>query len=86
MGDGDFVQLEQTLRLGQALTDEHGIEALEIGEHDKLLQRGVVANVALGVGMGIVPLPRGLAEEASAIRGTLTPESADSAERESGNP
>ena len=63
LGDGDFVQLEQALRLGQTLADEHGVEAFEIGEDDELLQRRVVADVALGVGMGIAPLLRGLAEE-----------------------
>ncbi len=45
------------------MADEDGIEAFEIGEDDELLQRSVVADVALGVGMGIAPLFRGLAEE-----------------------
>ena len=63
LGDGDFVQLEQALRLGQALPDEDGIEAFEVGEDDELLQRGVVADVAVGVGVGVAPLLRGLAEE-----------------------
>lgn len=49
--------------MGQALTDEHGIEACEIGEDDELLQWGVVAEVALGIGMSIAPLLRRLAEE-----------------------
>ena len=30
LGDGDFVQLEQAFRLGQALADEDGVEAFEI--------------------------------------------------------
>ncbi len=45
------------------MADEHGIEVFEIGEDDELLQRRVIANVALGVGMGIAPLLRGLAEK-----------------------
>lgn len=63
MGDGDFVQLVEALRLGQPLADEHGVEAFEIGKDDKLFERSVVANVAFGVGMRIAPLLRGLTEE-----------------------
>lgn len=39
------------------------IETFEIGEDDELFQRGVIADVALGIGMGIAPLLRVLAEE-----------------------
>lgn len=49
LGDGDFIELEQAFRLGQALTDEHGVEAFEIGEDNELLQWRVVAEVALGI-------------------------------------
>ena len=45
------------------MTDENGIKAFEIGEDNQLLQRSVVADVSLGVRMGIPPLFRGLAEE-----------------------
>ncbi len=45
------------------MADEDGIEAFEVGEDDELLQRGVVADVAVGVGVGVAPLLRGLAEE-----------------------
>ena len=45
------------------MTDENGIEAFEIGEDNKLLQRSVIPDVTLGVRMGITPLFRGLAEE-----------------------
>ena len=45
------------------MADKHSVEAFQIGEHDELLQRGVVAEVALGSGMRIAPLLRGLAEE-----------------------
>jgi len=45
------------------LADKRGVETLQIGEDDELLQRGVVAKVALGIGMRIAPLLRGLAEE-----------------------
>ena len=45
------------------MTDEHGIEAFQIGEDDELLERSVIADGSLGVGMGVAPLFRGLAEE-----------------------
>ena len=45
------------------MPDENGVEAFEIGEDNELLQRGVIEEVALGVGMSVAPLFRGLAEE-----------------------
>ena len=45
------------------MADEDGVEAFEVGQDDELLQRGVVAEVALGIGMGVAPLLGGLAEE-----------------------
>ena len=63
LGDGDFVQLEQAFRLRQSLADEHGVEAFEIGEDDELFQCGVVADVALGFGVGVSPLLGCLPEE-----------------------
>ena len=42
------------------MADEHGVEAFEIGEDDELLQRGVVAEVALGARVGVAPFFRGL--------------------------
>ena len=45
------------------MADEHGVEAFQIGKDDKLFQRSVIADVSLGVRMGIAPLFRGLAEE-----------------------
>lgn len=47
----------------QALADEDGVEAFEVGEDDELLQRGVIPHIALGGGIGIPPLFGGLAEE-----------------------
>ena len=63
MGDGDLVEFEEPFRRGEALADEHGVEAFEVGEDDELLERRVVAEVALGVGVRVAPLFRGLAEE-----------------------
>ncbi len=45
------------------MADKHGVEAFQIGEDDELLQRRVVAEVALGAGMGVAPLFGGLAEK-----------------------
>ena len=56
MGDGDVVESGEALGLWQALADEDGVQAFEVGEDDELLQRGVVAEVALGDGIGIAPL------------------------------
>ena len=63
MGDGDFVEFEQAFGCREALADEDGVEAFEVGEDDELLQRGVVADIAFGIGVGVAPLFRGLAEE-----------------------
>ena len=61
--DGDVVEGGEACGLWQSLADEHGVEAFEVGEDDELLQRGVVADVSLGTGVGIAPLFGGLAEE-----------------------
>lgn len=45
------------------MADEDGIEAFQVGEDDELFEWGVVADVALGIGVGIAPLFGGLAEE-----------------------
>jgi hypothetical protein len=63
LGDGDLVELEEVFRGGKALANEHGVEAFEVGEDDELLEGCVVADVALGFGMGVAPLLGGLAEE-----------------------
>jgi len=63
LGDGDAVECGEAFGLGQTFADEDGVEALEIRQDDELLQRGVVADVAIGVGMSVAPLLRGLAEE-----------------------
>jgi len=48
--------------------------AFEIGQDDELLDWGAVAEVALGVGMGVAPLRGGLAKEGVLdVRGTTVP-------------
>jgi len=49
--------------LRQSLANENGVEAFEVRKHDQLLKRGMIADVALGIGMGITPLLGGAAEE-----------------------
>jgi hypothetical protein len=68
LGDGDFVEGGEAVGLGQALADEDGVEAFEVGEDDELLQRGVVAEVAFGTGMRVAPLFGGLAEEGDWVK------------------
>lgn len=63
LGDGDVVERGETFRLRQALADEDGVEAFEVGEDDELLQRGVVTDIAFGGGVDVAPLLGGLAEE-----------------------
>lgn len=63
LADGDFIELQEALGLGNTLADENGIKALEICEDDKLLKRRMVADVAFGIGMGIAPLPGGLSKQ-----------------------
>jgi hypothetical protein len=60
LGDGDFVEGGEAFRLRQPLADEHGVEAFQVGEDDELFQRGVVADVSFGSGIGIAPLFGGL--------------------------
>ena len=49
--------------MGKALTDQDRVEAFQVGEDDELLQGGVVADVALGIGVRVSPLLGGLAEK-----------------------
>jgi len=45
------------------LADKDGIEAFQIRKDDQLLQRSVVADIPVGVGMGVAPFSGGLAKE-----------------------
>ena len=40
-----------------------GVHALDIGQHQQLLEAGIVAHVAVHFGVGITPLFGGLAEK-----------------------
>lgn len=63
LGDGDVVEGCEAFGLRQALADEDGVEAFEVGEDDELLQRGMVADVSFDSGIGVPPLFGGPAEE-----------------------
>ena len=49
--------------MGKTLPDQYGIEAFQVGQDHELFQRCVVAKIAIGGGIGLAPLPGGLAEE-----------------------
>ena len=57
----------QTLRLVQSLTDENRVEAFEVAQDNQLLDRRMVANVALSVGMRIAPFLGRLPEESDSL-------------------
>ena len=63
MGNGDAVEHGKAFGLWQTLADENGVQAFKVGQDNELLQRGMVPDVALGAGMGITPLHRGLAKK-----------------------
>ncbi len=43
--------------------DELGIHTLDVGQHQQLLNAGVISHIAVKPGVGIAPLPCSLAEE-----------------------
>lgn len=61
--DGDLIEPFQPVALRQGHVDELGVHAFDVGEHEQLLDGGVVAHVAFELGIRIAPLPGGLAEE-----------------------
>ena len=42
LGDGDVVEGGEAFGLWQALADEDGVQAFEVGEDDELFERGMV--------------------------------------------
>ena len=63
VANGDLVQALQALALRQAHVDELGVHGLDVGQHQQLLDAGVIAHIAVQAGVGITPLPGGLAEQ-----------------------
>ena len=61
--DGDLIEPFQAVALRQGHVDELGVHALNIGQHQQLLDGGVVAHVAFELGIGVAPLLGGLAEQ-----------------------
>lgn len=53
---GNLVEPYEAFALRQTLADEHGIKVLHVRETDKLIDGGIVADVALAVGIGLAPL------------------------------
>ena len=53
----------EPVALRQRHVGELGVHALDIGEDEELFDGGVVAHVAIELGIDVTPLLRGLAEE-----------------------
>jgi len=49
--DGNLVQADEALGLGQVLGNEEGVEVFQVGKADKLGSIGLVADVALLAGV-----------------------------------
>ena len=54
--DGYVVELHKTFALRYTLVNEDGVNVLHIREADKLIDSGVVADIAVEVWVGIAPL------------------------------
>lgn len=61
--DGDFVQALEALRLRDAVFDHNRVEVLHVREADELVDRRMVALIALQIRIFKLPLLVGLAEE-----------------------
>jgi len=72
LGDGDVVESGEAVGLWQTLADEHGVQAFEVGEDDELFERGVVADVSLGIRVCFAPLFDGLTEKGDVEEVRLT--------------
>ena len=53
LADGDLVEAHEAVALRQGHVDELGVHALDVGEDEKLFDRGVVALVAVEPGVGV---------------------------------
>lgn len=63
LADGDFVEAFEALALRQRHMDQFGVHALDVGQHQQLLDAGIVTHVAVQLGVGVAPLLGGLAEQ-----------------------
>lgn len=61
--DGNLIKPFQPFALWQIHVDELGIHALNVGQHEQLLDGGVFAHVAVQFRIGVAPLPGGLAKQ-----------------------
>ena len=57
------IETFQAIALRKFHVNELGIHVLQIGEHEELFERRVVAHVAVEIGIGIAPLTGGQTEE-----------------------
>jgi hypothetical protein len=63
LADGDFVEAFEALALRQRHMDQFGVHALDVGQHQQLLDAGVIPHIAVQLGIGLAPLAGGLAEQ-----------------------
>lgn len=63
MADGDGVEALDAVALRKGHVNELGIHVLDVGEDEELFEAGMIAHVAVLAGIGVSPLPGGLAEE-----------------------
>jgi hypothetical protein len=63
LADGDLVQPLQALALRQPHVDQFGIHGFEVGQHEELLDGGMVAHVAVEFGIRFAPEFRGQPEQ-----------------------
>ena len=56
LSDGDLVELCQSFLGGDALANQHGIDAFQIGKDNELLHGGVISHIALEIGSRASPL------------------------------
>ena len=61
--DGDLIEPFQPFALRQIHVDELGVHALDVGQHEQLLNGGVFTHVVFQFWIGVAPLPGGLSEQ-----------------------
>jgi len=63
LADGNGVEPFQAVALRQGHVNELGVHAFDVGQHEQLLDGGVVTHVAFECGIGVAPLLCGPPEQ-----------------------
>jgi hypothetical protein len=72
LADRDSVELSESFAGGEALTDQFGVDTLQVGQHEELFEAGMVPHVAVEVGILPAPLHRRDAEQGRVKQVSLT--------------